>query len=203
MHLNDLLKRREELLKAKEEIERKLKLAIKVKKLTEENSSVEFEEDKEEEQFENGAKKVIWDNVGKLLAVLTDFEIILKSFNPLNPFTKKVIKLPMTNTERIFVSNNLIGLSTSEGTNYFHAGHEEAEWRRDDCDENGKLVWINSVGIFLIYNQKFKRILVKKFIFKSESFIEITQIDHVESFHSNNENEDMVLFTKTDGSLSI
>ena len=215
--MDALLKRREELLKAKEEVERKLKLAAKAKKGLETTEGLEKEnnniivngpgtEKENNNIIDNGSdssssiilnsstqKQLVWDNEGKVFAVLTDTKLVLKSFNPSNPFPKLEINLPKPASKdaKVFVSDDWIAISFSQSQNFIC---NEGMWTQ--IDDSGRLVWIKN-GLFLIYKEKSK-ILSLRNCEKLSSVI--NEIEDVESFHYNDET---ILLEKVDGSLTI
>ena len=226
--MDALLKRREELLKAKEEVERKLKLAAKAKKeleTTEEGTEKENNNivangpgtEKESNNIiiaygpgteniifngpDNGSiilnsstqKQLVWDIGGKVFAVLTDTKLVLKSFNPSNPFPKLEINLPKPASKdaKVLISGEWIAISFSESQNFIF---NEGEWVQ--IDDSGRLVWIKN-GLFLIYKEKSK-ILSLRDCEKLNSVIK--EIEDVESFYYNDES---ILLGKVDGSLTI
>lgn len=207
--MDALLKRREELLKAKEEVERKLKLAAKAKKGLETTEGTEKENNyiksngpgTENISPDNGSiilnsstqKQLVWDNEGKVFAVLTDTKLVLKSFNPSNPFPKLEINLPKPASKdaKVLISGEWIAISFSESQNFIF---NEGKWVQ--IDDSGRLVWIKN-GLFLIYKEKSKILCLRDFE-KMSSVIK--EIEDVESFHYNDET---ILLEKVDGSLTI
>lgn len=224
-YMDALLKRREELLKAKQEIEKKLKSAAKVKNnkiaLTEneaetENACIEnivksgecIEDTEQEMDYSILERDTIvlpntttlitlaWDIEGKLLAVLTDSKVLLKSFNPSHPFPKRIIDLPHRagKETKFMVSSGLMGLSFADGQNYIYS---KDKWNA--VDSGGRLIWLHG-KLILSYNEKLKMIIV----LCCESFKKIGEIEDVERFnYNNNENPEIILLEKIDGSLTI
>ena len=219
LFMEALLKRREELLKEKQEVEKKLKLAAKAKSIK--NALNENDDDNSEEivlidpdplndivisksitnnlnlNSTDNIYNLVWDNDGKVLAVLTPTQIILKSFNPFNSFHHRIINLPkFADMETILVVSNFsIGVSFGIGSNYMYS---EERWIEINCCSGGKLVWIRG-GSALIYHEKLRTMT----LICSYSFEIIDKIDNVRAFHCNNENGEMVLLDKTDGSLTV
>ena len=210
--MDALLKRREELLKAKEEVERKLKLAAKAKKELEttegtekENNNIVVNGPGTENIISNvpdnsniilnssTQKQLVWDNEGKVFAILTDTKLVLKSFNRSNPFPKLEINLPKPASKdaKVLISGEWIAISFSESQNFIF---NEGKWVQ--IDDSGRLVWIKN-GLFLIYKEKSK-ILSLRDCEKLSSVIK--EIEDVESFHYNDET---ILLEKVDGSLTI
>lgn len=146
--MEGLLKRRKELLQAKQEIEKKLKLANSNKKYVNTfNINLEIEESKSESKITNTevnkdviinvnrqnqnaqsiAKDIFWDD-GRLV-VLMDDKLIFKSFKNENGFNfndgdfkKSVLALPLPFDQdaALLIDQGLLVLSTSSGNYFYH-----------------------------------------------------------------------------------
>jgi len=206
--MDALLKRREELIKAKQEIERKLKLAAKIK-CKDENIKIlttineEFSEEINEESRNSLEFLVLdmkWDNKIGRLAVLKPDSINIKSLISSETIELVLPERADKDTELI-LENNGIGICYKSGSFIFY----NKEWHQ--ITENYKLIGLNRN--LIIFNCIEKKIKVVTWPGKEL----LHEIDDIEkSFKSteikdridgDNENyKDDILILKSDGSLT-
>lgn len=199
--MEDLLKRREELLRAKQKVERKLKLATKIKS----KDSLAIINEEVTEEFDT-VLDMKWDHEAGRLAVLKPNSLHLKSFNN-SEIMKDNWKLPeMADKEtKLLLENGGIGLCYKEQSHLLW----NDEWHK--IADNETLFGINS------FKSKINLLLTDKAKLKIVSWPEnevLHEIEEVEKIFKSSEqsekdrtemtgNHKNILILKSDGSLTI
>lgn len=194
----NLLKRREELIKAKQEIERKLKLAAKIKYEDETKKTLTTinEDEEEENKCDSVVLDMKWDYESGRLAVLKSDSLHIKS---LVVSDTKVLVLPnkADKDTELILENGGIGLTFNHSSCIFYAN----EWHHI----TEKLISLSKHSLIL-FNDIEKKIKVVTWPGK-EVLHEIDDIERIfksTEIKEQRENyfKDDILVLKSDGSLT-
>lgn len=207
--MDALLKRREELIKAKQEIERKLKLAGKIKCKDENIKTLTTINEEIDEESRNGLELLVfdmkWDNdIGRLAVLTTDY-LHLKSLISSDTSYLMLPERADKDTELI-LENSRIGLCYKHGSFLFY----NKEWHK--IADYYKLIGLNRNLNLVLFNCIEKKIKLVTWP-DGELLHEIDDIEKIFKttemikegirIHGDNENsKDDILALKADGSLT-